>query len=730
MAAEAAGGATAGEKNVKHTRVVLGAILAASAMAAPAGYAAPAPANKTRLAFVVLVRPWQERDAALLIDSIHEFAGDAATAPVYAVLSDPANTPGALLRSKGARVINLEMDARFRDYPYADKVWACEQVEKLVGKEADLLVWVFPASLVVAPLRELDLAPEQGAAFRPVHIQLAGLSFGAPPDAFWAGIYKATGLTVDQAFPVETLTQGARIHAYFNSGFFAVRPQLGLMHAWRENFEKLLLDREFQAKACSDDQHKYYLHQAVLAAVVARPGRDRIRLLPPTYSYPVSLHESVVPQHRAKSANSLVEMSSDYTLRDPAWMENLPVEEPLRTWLVKRIQGEPLPVAQGVWRVEGSCNSYLVETADGNVLIDPGSAGGPESKLAGVNAEPVKVVLLTHGHADHVVQVPAWRAKGVPVVAQREYTELQDYQRRLSGFLGSRFAIQAGTPAPPFRDATGGSGDEANGPSEFYSDSYTTEVGGVHFEAYHTGGETPDQSVIWVPERRTVFIGDNFYTSFPNLCTLRGTKPRWALDYVKALNKALELHPEVLLPGHGAPVWGAAEVTKQLTRYRDAILYVHDATVRGMNQGKDVYTLMREIKLPQELAVGDSFGTVSWSVRGIYESYAGWFDGNPANMYAVPVDAIYPELVRLAGSEAIARRALELARNGDAPAALRLSDVVLSAEPSQSVALTARLTALKALRGRSVNGIESRWLEHNIQTTEAALTSTTAARAK
>jgi len=331
---------------MKHFQVVLGAILAASTLAT-AGHVAPGEANKTRLAFVVLVRPGQERDAALLTDSIHDFAGDAAGAPVYAVLTDPANTAGTLLKSRGARVTPLEMDERFRRYPYADKVWACEQVERLVGKDADLLVWVFPASIVVAPLRELDLAPEQAAAFRPVHIQLAGLSYGSPPDAFWEGIYKATGLTVDQAFPVETLTQGAKIHAYFNSGFFAVRPQLGLMRAWRENFEKLLLDGDFQAKACSDLQHKLYLHQAVLAAVVARLGRDRIHLLPSTYSYPVSLHNKVVPEHRAKNANSLVEMSSDTTLRDARWMDELPVEEPLKSWLLKRLQGEPAPVAQG-----------------------------------------------------------------------------------------------------------------------------------------------------------------------------------------------------------------------------------------------------------------------------------------------------------------------------------------------------------------------------------------------
>ena len=53
---------------------------------------------------------------------------------------------------------------------------------------------------------------------------------------------------------------------------------------------------------------------------------------------------------------------------------------------------------------------------------------------------------------------------------------------------------------------------------------------------------------------------------------------------------------------------------------------MHDATVAGMNEGKDVFTLMREIKLPAELDIGETYGKVSWSVRGIYEGYVGWFD--------------------------------------------------------------------------------------------------------
>ena len=100
----------------------------------------------------------------------------------------------------------------------------------------------------------------------------------------------------------------------------------------------------------------------------------------------------------------------------------------------------------------------------------------------------------------------------------------------------------------------------------------------------------------------------------------------------------------MVFPGHGSPIIGKEEVRKKLTLYRDAIRYVHDETVKGMNEGKDVHTLMKEIQLPVTFRdINDNYGRVSWSVRGIVEGYRGWFDGNPARMYDMPVEAVYPD---------------------------------------------------------------------------------------
>ena len=151
------------------------------------------------------------------------------------------------------------------------------------------------------------------------------------------------------------------------------------------------------------------------------------------------------------------------------------------------------------------------------------------------------------------------------------------------------------------------------------------------------------------PELKAAFTGDNYYESFPNIYTLRGTEPRWALDYINSLNKVLALKPELVLPSHGEPVKGNAEISRRLSKYRDAIQYVHDEVVKGMNDGKDVFTLMREIKLPAALDVGESYGKLSWSIRGIYEGYSGWFDMNPVTMYEEPISSVFADLTKLAG---------------------------------------------------------------------------------
>jgi alkyl sulfatase BDS1-like metallo-beta-lactamase superfamily hydrolase len=365
-------------------------------------------------------------------------------------------------------------------------------------------------------------------------------------------------------------------------------------------------------------------------------------------------------------------------------------------------------------------NTFLITTPDGNVVIDTSLAAvAPAHKqaLTAKSGAPIKAIVLTHAHGDHTGGVALWRGPDTAIVAQRNHQEFVRYQRRLAGFFAQRNAAQFGIGAR----GTTGAAAVAFEPTRTFDERDTLAVGGITFELLHTPGETPDHLTVWIPQFKAAFVGDNYYESFPNLYTLRGTQPRWALDYVDSLTRVLALEPELVLPSHGAPIQGRDEVKRRLTQYRDAIRFVHDATVKGMNDGKDVYTLMREIRLPPALDVGESYGKLTWSIRGIYEGYAGWFDGSPATMFETPPRAAYPEMVALAGgADAVATRADALAAT-DPVRALTLTDLALAADPAHRRTLEIRLRVLQALDRQSKNSNERGWLAAAIRDVEQKL---------
>jgi glyoxylase-like metal-dependent hydrolase (beta-lactamase superfamily II) len=155
--------------------------------------------------------------------------------------------------------------------------------------------------------------------------------------------------------------------------------------------------------------------------------------------------------------------------------------------------------------------------------------------------------------------VARWFRPGVEIIAQREFPEFLQYQRGLAGFFGSRNAAQfgGGAPAAGTLAAPGGGGAPPIQPTRTFGDRMTLEIGGVTFELLHTPGETPDHLSVWIAQFKAAFVGDNYYDSFPNIYTLRGTRPRWALDYVRSLDQVLALEPELVLPSHGQPIRGS-----------------------------------------------------------------------------------------------------------------------------------------------------------------------------
>ncbi len=381
-------------------------------------------------------------------------------------------------------------------------------------------------------------------------------------------------------------------------------------------------------------------------------------------------------------------------------------------------QTEALKVNEAIFQAIGFGNTFLIVTPGGNVVVDTSSVNAAPKHhelLTKVSTAPVRYIILTHGHGDHTGGAHLWKQDGTQIVTQRIFPQFCAYQDRLAGYFARSNAAQFNFDERRLKSYYQSPQSKVV-PTTLFDDRYEFELGGVPFEVFHTPGETPDALTVWLPKTKAAFVGDNFYDSFPNIYTLRGTPPRWALDYVASINKVLKLEPEIVLPSHGLPIVGQEKIVKRLTQYRDAIQYVHDETVKGMNDGKDVFTLMRDIKLPAELDIGETYGKVAWSVRGIYEGYVGWFDLNPATMYAASPNAADAELVLLAGGPAkVAAKARELIKSGDAVTALRLSEAALAREAASREALEAKLLALDTLQKKTRNGLEHAWLGYGIR---------------
>ncbi len=388
-------------------------------------------------------------------------------------------------------------------------------------------------------------------------------------------------------------------------------------------------------------------------------------------------------------------------------------------------------LAPGLRYVEGrnvSSNTFVVDTSAGAVVIDTSRPPASRTHFDLLKADGVTsaaYVIVTHGHGDHTGGVGLWKQTGAKLVAQEAFPEFIDYQRMLAGFFARRngaqfqFAGSAGAAAPAASEAQIRAVQATNAPALkpdiTFAEHMSLDVGDTRFELFHTPGETPDHLTVYVPKLKAAFIGDNYYESFPNMYTLRGTRPRWPLDYIHSLEKVMSLKPEIVLPSHGLPIVGAAEAKKKLTQYHDAIVYVHDAVVKGMNEGKDVHTLMQEVKLPPELDVGEGYGKIAWSVRGIYEGYAGWFTGDPTDMFEEGRESVSSNLVSLAGGpKKIAAEAMKLLKQGKRIEALQLTAIGMEGAPGDKEVLKARVAVFEALIKSSGNRNEIGWLQQGL----------------
>ena len=336
-------------------------------------------------------------------------------------------------------------------------------------------------------------------------------------------------------------------------------------------------------------------------------------------------------------------------------------QETEATLLLKEQNTEFVPeifkFGDNVWFAVGYdvSNIAMIEGETGIILIDAGMSPVRMEKLRlkfrEITHKPIKAIIITHGHGDHFGGIQAFLDEGShPQVWGRSgalgnnvgfnieanagkqagltYGNVRG-ARQAGIILPDSLHINNGVAAKPDKQRTmftRGKETAEFRPTHFFTEQRKQiEIDGVKFELAAASGETYDNMYVYMPEQKILFCGDTYYKSFPNLYTIRGSQYRDVQSWYQSIDKMRNENAEYLLPGHTRPVIGKEKVQETLSNYHDAIKFVFDKTIEGMNKGMTPDQLVEYVKLPEHLAsqpyLIEYYGRVDWAVRSIFNGY-------------------------------------------------------------------------------------------------------------
>lgn len=369
-------------------------------------------------------------------------------------------------------------------------------------------------------------------------------------------------------------------------------------------------------------------------------------------------------------------------------------------------------------------NASMVVGEEGVVIIDALRALGAAEKVADefrkISSKPVKALIYTHGHLDHTGGTSAFvsDSKDVQIFAREVFKDELQQHSPVETILKRRNARQFGRDLPP-KDiinrgvapgitSTDRAGKGYIAPNVTFKDSLLVRLAGIDFELHAADGETNDELFVWIPELQTLFTGDNYYKSFPNLYAIRGSQYRDVKSWGESIQKMSYLPVEHLVPGHTRPLSGKAVVHENLKNYASAILSVYTQTINAMNKGYTLQQTVDSVKLSESLSkqpnLQEFYGSVPWGVRSIYLHYVGWFDGNPTNLYPLSSSQEAKNVISLAGGAAKVFEQLNKAKEeGNYQWGLQLADYLLQTDFETSKVIDAKVWLLRALASQQIN---------------------------
>jgi len=381
----------------------------------------------------------------------------------------------------------------------------------------------------------------------------------------------------------------------------------------------------------------------------------------------------------------------------------------------------------------GRANPVLIEGDDGLIVIDPGeSTTSAEMVKAAYNEhlddifsrKPVKAIIYTHHHDCHINGASVFAGNDSPQVIAHETFEEHLFGPR--EVVGQIFPIKvyravkyAGIPfqKDPGYFVNGGIFPfSIPGPSGYLpptltvGDKLETNIAGVNLTIIHAPAETTDINYVWLPDKKVIVQIGIFYKSFPAINTLRGASHRDPLNYIASIDDMRTLNAEymVLIHSGGGPIVGAENISSTLTNARDALQYVHDQTVRSMNQGLTPGEIIEVLELPAHLAedpnLQEYFGEMDRDVFQIFQQYMGWFTGKSRDIFPTSPREEAEKMAYLAGGvDELAEKAKASLDEGDMKWAMIFSDHVLLLDPENGEARMVKNSAMLYLAEETKN---------------------------
>ncbi|TXI53226.1 MAG: MBL fold metallo-hydrolase [Mycobacterium sp.] len=348
-------------------------------------------------------------------------------------------------------------------------------------------------------------------------------------------------------------------------------------------------------------------------------------------------------------------------------------------------------VVEGIYQVRGLdlSNISFIEGDTGVIVIDPlicteTAAAALALYRAHRGERPVSAVIYTHSHVDHfggvlgVTTQADVDAGKVAVIAPEGFVQHAVQENVYAGTAMTRRATYMyGTlldRGPRGQVGCGLGQNTSTGeiaiivPTiDITTTGETHTIDGVQIEFQMAPGtEAPAEMHFYFPQYRALCMAENATHNLHNLLTLRGALVRDPHAWSGYLTEAIDTfadRTEVVFASHHWPTWGRDNIVKFLSLQRDLYAYLHDQTLRRLNQGYTGIEIAETFQMPPALHnawhAHGYYGSVSHNVKAVYQRYMGWFDGNPGRLWAHPPEAIGPRYVAAMGG---IDRVVELAR--------------------------------------------------------------------